>query len=252
MESISFLTVNDDSISLSQSLRYLRGTGKLPQFLTEILRQYVLDKELQRRSEIQIDAFLIDQAIMDFRLNNQLSDPNLFRRWLANNAFTYEDFYNQIAFNLKIEQLKNEMTEAKIEEYFIEKKPFIDQVVISRIIVAEKELAADIKQQLLNDKTKFEQLAREKSITNDRFVNGMIGAVSRGQLPEALKTAIESANPGDIIGPLEIEGRYCIFRVEQFINYTLEEGIKQDLQNQMFEQWLQENLQKMAVKLEVF
>ena len=250
MESIPFLTIDNESISLSQALNYLRAAGSLQRTLEDILRQYLLEKQLEVREDIEIDSLRLDQSIMDFRLQNQLTEPKQFQTWLKSNGMTYDDFQNKVAFSFKVEKLKTEITEPKLEDYFNQRQPFLDGVVLSRIILKDKQLAENLQQQILADKSKFEPLAREHSLSNDRILNGMMGSVSRGQLPEILKTALNSASPGELIGPLEIDGHYALFRVEQFLPATLEGRLKQELQNQLFEQWLQEKLQGMKIKLE--
>ena len=250
MESIPFLTIDNESISLSQALNYLRAAGSLQRTLEDILRQYLLEKQLEVREDIEIDSLRLDQSIMDFRLQNQLTDPKQFQTWLKSNGMTYNDFQNKVAFGFKVEKLKTEITEPKLEDYFNERKSFLDGVVLSRIILKDKQLAENIQQQILADQSKFEPLAREHSLSNDRILNGMMGSVSRGQLPEIIKTALNSARPGELIGPLELDSHYALFRVEQFLPATLEGRLKQELQNQLFEQWLQEKLQGMKIKLE--
>ncbi|NER49590.1 MAG: peptidylprolyl isomerase [Symploca sp. SIO1A3] len=252
MESIPFLTIDQESISLSQALKYLRAAGSLQRTLGDILRQYVLEKQLEVTENIEIDSLKLDQVIMDFRLENQLTEPQQFQTWLKSNGMTYDDFQRKVAFSFKVENLKTEITESKLEDYFNQRKPFLDGVVLSRIILKDQELAANLQQQILADQSKFEALAREHSLSNDRMMNGMMGVVSRGKLPEILKTALDSASPGELIGPLEINGGYALFRVEQFLPATLEGKLKQDLQNQLFEQWLEEKLQGMNIKLEKF
>ncbi len=80
----------------------------------------------------------------------------------------------------------------------------------------------------------------------------MMGPVSRGSLPDALRAAVDSARPGELIGPLEIDKNWVIFRVDQFLPATLEDPqLRQVLQNEVFERWLAEKLQTMAVKLQV-
>ncbi len=252
MESIPFLTIDQESISLSQALNYLRAAGSLQRTLGDILSQYLLEKQLEVTENIEIDSLKLDQVIMEFRLENQLTNPKQFQTWLKSNGMTYDDFQNKVAFSFKVEKLKTQITESKLEDYFNQRKPFLDGVVLSRIILKDQELAAHLQQQILADQSQFEALAREHSLSNDRMMNGMMGVVSRGKLPEILKTALDSASPGELIGPLEINGDYALFRVEQFLPATLEGKLKQDLQNQLFEQWLQEKLQGMNIKLEKF
>lgn len=250
MESTSFLLVDEQPISLSQALKYLQTSGKLQPFIVEILKQNILEKELESREELNINSAVIEQAIIDFRLQQQLTDPNKFQEWLINNGLDYPTFHQQVVYNFKLERLKNIVAESRLQEFFIEQKLFLDRVVLSRIVVQAQELAEELKSQILEG-ARFEQLAQEYSVTEDRVVNGMMGPISRGQLPDALRALIELASPGEVIGPIEIEQWYCIFRIEQFLPAALEGQVKQELENQLFEQWLGEKMQKLNIKLQV-
>lgn len=78
----------------------------------------------------------------------------------------------------------------------------------------------------------------------------MMGPVSRGTMPDRLRAAIDVVHPGDLVGPIELEECYGLFRVEQFISASLEDTqLKQALQNELFEKWLAEKIQKLTVKL---
>ncbi|MBD2357363.1 peptidylprolyl isomerase [Tolypothrix sp. FACHB-123] len=251
MESLSFLTVNDQPISLEQAVKYLQASGKLTQFIGEIIRQYIIDEEINTRDDIDISPALTEQAIIDFRLKNQLIDPQIFQEWLKKNGTDYQTFHASIAFNFKLEKLRALITEPKIPEYFIDRKIYLDRVVISRIFVDNREMSEELHTQI-EEGGSFEQLAKEYSLTDDRIVNGMMGPISRGTLPDIVRAAIDAANPGELIGPIEIEGRYGLFRVEQFLPASLEDTqLKQTLQNELFEKWLAEKIQKLTVKLQV-
>ncbi len=246
-----FLTVDDQPLSLAQALRYLQSSGKLQQFLVEILRQYLIEQELQTRANLEISSALTEQAVIDFRLEQQLTDPKRFQEWLASNGTDYNSFHHQISSRFKLSQLKSQISEPKLPEYFIERKLFLDRVVISRIIVAEPELAEELGSQI-EEGASFEQLAREYSLADDRIVNGMMGVVSRGVMPDVLRAAVDLASPGDLVGPLEIEGRWGLFRVEHLLPASIEDAqLKELLENELFERWLSQKLQRLNVKLEV-
>ena len=156
-----------------------------------------------------------------------------------------------MASNFKLDKLKIAIANPKLSEYFIERKIFLDRVVLSRIIVDNRELAEELHTQI-EEGTSFEQLAREYSLADDRIVNGMMGPVSRGTMPDKLRAAVDVASSGDILGPIELEERYGLFRVEQLLPASLEDTqIKQALQNELFEKWLAEKIQKLTVKLQV-
>ncbi len=251
MESEPFLTIDNEPITLAQALAYLRATNDLQPFILKIIRQHLLETELQSRDDLEIDSTIIEQAVIDFRFENQLNDPARFQEWLKTQGISYADFHYQIAARLKIEKLKADVTEPKLEEYFNTNKALLNQVVLSRIVVADLDLALTLRSKIVEDNSRFELLAREHSLTDDRLVNGMMGLVSLGQLPEQIRHFVATASPGEIIGVLEIEGRYALLRVEQFIPASLEGSLKHELQEQLFEQWLEEKAQKLTIKMHV-
>jgi parvulin-like peptidyl-prolyl isomerase len=251
IKSEPFLTIDNQSISLSQSLTYLRASGDLQTFLIKIIRQYLIEQELQFRIDLEILPTQIDQAVIDLRSKNHLVKSEDFDSWLQLQQINYDDLREQIAVRLKIEKLKAEVTKPNLEEYFNANKALLNQVVLSRIVVADLDLALTLRSQIVEDNSRFELLAREHSLTDDRLVNGMMGLVTLGQLPEQIRQFVTTASPGELIGVLEIDGRYALLRVEQFIPASLEGSLKHDLQDQLFEQWLEEKAQKLTIKMHV-
>jgi parvulin-like peptidyl-prolyl isomerase len=251
MDAKALLIVDEHPLSLRQCLKYLQMGGKLQGFIGDILRQYVLERELETREDLDINPAIVEQAVVDFRLQNKLTDPKEFQDWLARNGTTYELFHSQISNSFKLEKLKALLTEARLQEHFIDRKLVLDRVVLSRIVVDSKELAEELHSQI-TEGASFEQLAREYSKSDERVANGMMGPVSRGTMPDVLRAAIDSVNSGDLVGPFQIENYWAIFRVEQFLPATLEDTqLKQAMQNELFERWLAEKIQAMAVKLQV-
>lgn len=250
-ESSLFLSANEQSLTLGQVLKYLESSGRLESFLWAIIRQHIIEQELQTRQDLVISSDVIDQVVIDFRLNNQLTDYERFQQWLASEGIDSTAFRQQIAFNLKLERLKTIVTKPNIREYFIERKLFLDRVVLSRLVVEEKSLAQELKSQVVEDNARFEQLAQEYSVTEERIFNGMMGAVSRSTMPAILRSAVDLANVGDLLGPLEIQGLWYLIRVEKFLDAALDEQLEQQLQDELFEKWLDDKIQAMNVNLEV-
>lgn len=251
MDNLAFLTVDEQPIPTRQVVKYLQASGKLGQFIGDVLRQYVLEQELQNRDDIEVSPAVTEQAVIDFRIQNQLTDPQRFQEWLGKNGTDYPSFHASVVSSFKLERLKAIIAEPKLQEYFIERKIFLDRVVLSRIIVDNQELAEELQTQI-EEGASFEQLAKEYSLTDDRIVNGMMGPVSRGTMPDMLRAKIDVASPGQLIGPLELEGRWGLFRLEQVLLASLEDNqLKQALQNELFEKWLAEKIQKLTVKLQV-
>jgi parvulin-like peptidyl-prolyl isomerase len=252
MPSLPFLTIADQPVSLAQAVRYLQAARKFDAFIGEILRQFVIDRELQIRTDLEVSSAVIEQAMIDFRLQRQLTDPHQFQEWLAANGTDYETFHQQVAAGFRLKKLKDVITTPKLQEHFIDRKIHLDRVVLSRIVVADKELADELKTQIEEGTAQFEQLARDYSVTDDRIVNGMVGPVSRGSMPDELRAAIDEAAVGDLVGPFGMDDRWGLFRIEDVLPASLEDPqLRQSLQDDLFEQWLAEKMQTMPIKLQV-
>lgn len=252
MSNAAFLTVDDRELSLRDCMRYLQSSGKLQDFLGGILRQHVLEEETATRDDLTIPEGVVEQAIIDFRLQQQLSEAPAFQEWLKKNGSDYSTFHKQILGNFKNEKLKMVVSEERLQEYFIERKLFLDRVILSRIIVDNQDLAEELKNQIQEGSATYEELARQYSVTDDKMVNGMMGPVSRGTLPDTIRAQIDAAQPGALLGPLELEGKWGLFRVDEFLEASMDDAqLQQTLRNELFERWLSEKIQKMDVKLQI-
>jgi hypothetical protein len=78
METLSFLSIDDQPISVEKTVKYLQTSGKLAQFIGDVLRQYVIEQEIGTRDDIEINPAATEQTVIDFRLKNQLADPPSF------------------------------------------------------------------------------------------------------------------------------------------------------------------------------
>jgi parvulin-like peptidyl-prolyl isomerase len=252
MSSVPFLTIDEQPVSLADAVRYLQLGRKFDSFIGEILRQFVIEQEIASRDDLAVGSAAIEQAIIDFRLQKQLTDPQKFQDWLAGNGLTYEGFHQQVSMGFQIKQLKESVATPKLQEYFIERKVHLDRVVLSRIIVDDQDLAEELKTQIAEQTATFEQLARDYSVTDDRIVNGMVGPVSRGSMPDMLRVAIDEAAVKDVVGPIGMEGRWGLFRIEELLPASLDDArLKQSLLDELFEQWLAGKMQNMPIKLQV-
>jgi parvulin-like peptidyl-prolyl isomerase len=253
MPSEPFLTIDDQPITITQTVRYLQAGRKFEGFIGEILRQFVLERELKERSdEINIGQSTIEQAIIDFRLERQLTDPKAFQEWLASNGLNYDAFHSQVSQGFRLRKLREILTESKLQEYFIERKIYLDRVILSRIIVDDKDVAEELKTQINEGTALFEQLARDYSITDDKLVNGMVGPVSRGTMPDMLRSAVDEATPGSVVGPIGLDDKWGLFRIEEFLYAALDDPqVKSSLQDELFEKWLGEKMQTLPIKLQL-
>ncbi|MDJ1180117.1 peptidylprolyl isomerase [Roseofilum sp. BLCC_M91] len=245
----NFITLDDTALSLEQSLCYLNDAGKLQPALVEIAKQYLLEQEIQAAGIGNPLTEQIEQFMIEFRVQQQLTTPEAFQQWLSEHGLNYATFKHQIQTRMKQDELKEHIVRDKVQEYFEQNKTNLDRIVFSRIVVETPEEAQHLYQQLQEPNVYFSQLAKQHSIVDDRKVGGAMTPMIRGQMPPEIRQATLSAEPGAILGPVQIEGRYCLLKVEEILPARLEGALKRDLQTHLFEEWIKDKLKAMKIQL---
>ncbi|GAB4161939.1 MAG: hypothetical protein Fur0046_40510 [Cyanobacteria bacterium J069] len=247
-----FIVLNGQpQISLAQAVQYLQAAGKLDELIGEILRQHVLEQVLQSRLDLAPADAEVEEAIAQFRQQSNLTDLADFQDWLASQAVDLDSLHTQTRRELQLRALRDRLAEPHLPQYFIERKLDLDQVVLSRLAVGDRDLAEELYQQLLEGAS-FEALAQDYSQTGDRLFNGMLGLLSRGSLPDALRAAVDAAAPGDLLKPLFLdpENLWCIFRLDRVLPATLDHPeVLETLRNELFDQWIMRQLDGMDVEV---
>lgn len=252
MDNPAFLYIDQQPITLDQIIRYLHTSRNLGSFIDTILRQHILAQALAENPDAQVNPEQIDQVITSIRQEHQITDDQAFQQWLAQQGITEAGFRNDLTYRLKLQRFMPTVVEPRLQDAFMNQKLHLDQVILSRLVVDSPELAEELKAQILEEGANFEQLVREYSVASDRAVNGMMGAISRGDLSDGLRAVIDAAQPGDLVGPLEFENQWFLFRVEQFIPASLsDQGIQASLQKQIFDQWIADQIQGHHVELQL-
>lgn len=252
MENIPLLKIDEDIISLEQAFNYLRASGELPRFLLEITRQYIVEQAIKQQS-IEIPAQeLVEQFMLEFRLQQDLKTLDSFHAWLADQGINYTQFRKKIEYLIQSDILKKKIVQPQLEDYFFQKKDDLTRIVLSRIVVETAELAEQIKLKLVEQNADFTQLAKDYSVVDDAIIGGVIGAVTHGDMPEVVYNATANVTPKQIIGPIQIENRYCLLKIEDVLIANLDDSLKRDLSNKLFDEWLKKRLQEVNIKLLAF
>ncbi len=247
----SFITIDDSQhISLAQAFQYLQLAGRLDEVLGDILRQHLLAQELLR-TDLAIAPPIVENAIADLRQQHDLLETDRFAAWLISQDLDEPQLRQRLQRDLQIQRLKEKLTETKGQEHFIDRKLSLDRVVLSRIEVASRDLAEELQQQIA-DGSSFELLAQDYSLASDRIFNGMMGLLSRASLSDLLRAAVDVAVPGDVVGPLETEQGWALYRVEHLFPASLEDPeVLQTVQDELLDQWLLDKLQGLNIEVQV-
>jgi PPIC-type PPIASE domain len=246
-EEASFLKIEGQTISLGQAFGHLQLFGRLQPFVQEYLRYYALLQEIQTREDLLVTAAEVSQAAIDFRLRAQLSDAISFDRWLSSQGIDYATFENQVIVGLKLEKLKDKATEVDISAYFADRQNDLDEIELYYIVVAEESLAQKIKEQVNTGKT-FEQIARDYPLNAEQKVVVKRETLRRERIRVEIRSEVDTATSRQIVGAIPMGDRWCLFQVEQVIPSVLDDRLKNELREELFNRWLAAKVQELKIE----
>lgn len=134
-------------LSLSKTLDILRRSGSLTRLLTEIKQQYFLEEEMQKQN-ISVNQNDISRTVAMFLGQRFLVSQDRIDDWLKNNYITYQELESQIEFGLKVDKLKEKVTEPLLKPYFEQHKNSLQEIILSRIVIEFKKEADEVKDKL--------------------------------------------------------------------------------------------------------
>jgi PPIC-type PPIASE domain len=246
-----FMFIDDEAISQEQVLEYLQNAGQLETFIEGILSQHAIAQEIQSSSNPTATEETVEQLLEDFRQDRGLSDDAVFDAWLQQNALEDETLVAKLLDQWTLDQLMERICQPRLQEYFIKRKPQLDQVELSCIVVQQEELAKELHEQITQEGASFEQLAQHHSLADNRHNGGKFPPVSRESLSEDLRIELSAVYPGEVVGPLLIDDRWCLFRLDAVLPAALKGKLEAQLQVELFQEWLRDRTDAMTVKLEV-
>jgi parvulin-like peptidyl-prolyl isomerase len=210
------------------------------QMLPGVLRELVIDRSI---AEITCNKNEKIQAIQEFYQRYQLTSNEQVEQWLALQGLTYIQM-EEIAVRLfKIEKFKRETWNQKLEAYFLKRKGQLDRAIYSLIRTEDVGIAQEVYFRLIDGEQTFEEIARQYSQGAEAQTSGLIGPVELSVPHPAIAKLITSNPPGQICPPIKLEQWYAIVRPEKIIAAQLDEPMRQRLINELFQIWVQEQVQ---------
>ncbi|WP_404783716.1 peptidylprolyl isomerase [Altericista sp. CCNU0014] len=243
------ITIDEQIIPWQEVFAQLQLFGKLRPFVQEIVSQRLIVREIQARAELPVQTSELEQAVIDFRLRHQLTDRDKFEKWLSQEGIDYPAFQNRVIFSLKVNKLKTRVAEPNLSTAFENSKPSLEQIELSYLALSDRELADQLAAQLRSGENSFEEISKDYEAVPDSIVKCTTQVVRRGWLVKEIKEALKTCRPGELVGPLAIENRWGILRIEKILPVVMDERLKRQLEEKLFRQWLAEKMNAHTVRL---
>ena len=208
----------------------------------QLLRDRIIDKAI---APFRCTREEINRACGQFYQRCHLTSQTQQQAWLARCGMTPEDLEILRARRLKIEKFKQATWEHEIHCYFLKRKPLLAQVIYSLIRTKEKDLSQEFYSCLCEQKKSFGELAAEYSQGSEAQTGGVIGPVELATLHPHLASLLSISQPGQLWSPRPLGEWLAIVRLEKLIPAQLNELMCQRLLRELFDAWLQEQINQL-------
>ena len=242
------LEVNGERISLYDVLVPAKGRDNL-QLIAEAIDDAIIRQEAERRSLVVSDEEL-QSAADQFRQAHELYDVETTNAWIAAKNLTFEDWESVIESNLLWHKVCEMITAGKIEQHFAENKLVFDAADISRLVVANEDIARELRAQITEESADFHSLARTYSIDSDtKRAGGYAGEQKRAEMDAAVEAAVFGGQPGKVVGPFKLEDGWHLIKIETLRPAELDDGLRETIKEQLFAEWLAELRRNAQIKI---
>jgi parvulin-like peptidyl-prolyl isomerase len=233
------LQVGNRTITAEEITPLLTSYQMLPRLLVEI----IIDQAI---APITCTAEEMADNYRQFYQQNQLTTETELQAWLERYKMTPEQLAALATRGLKIEKFKQANWGHKLESYFLSCKSQLDKVIYSLIRTTEADVASELYFRIQEGEQPFADLARQYSSGQEANTGGLIGPVDLSIPHPTLAKMLSVSQPGQLWPPIRLGEWQVIVRLEKFIPATLDEAMRTRLLNELFADWLSEQLNQLS------
>ncbi|MBD2578049.1 peptidylprolyl isomerase [Oscillatoria sp. FACHB-1406] len=234
------LQVGDRAISAAEIVPLLDKYQLLPQLLREI----IIDRALE---DIALSPEERQQAYQTFCAQQQIMGETERQAWLERRGIKQEQLEALVERGFKTEKFKQQTWDNQLESYFLQRKAKLDKVVYSLLRTTDAGIAQELYCRLLEEEATFEELARDYSQGPEAKSGGKIGPVELSHPHPTLAKMLSISTPGQLWPPTHLSEWFVIVRLDEFRPAQLDDAMRQQLLNERFNSWLQEEVQKASI-----
>jgi len=181
----------------------------------------------------------LETGYKSFYAQNQISSEPQLAAWLEQRQISRQQMGQLIERSLRIEKYKQATWGNKLETYFLSRKAELDRVIYSLLRVKDGNVAQELYFRLKEEEQTFAELATKYSQGVEAQTQGITGPVEIGSIAPALSQVLITSQVGQICTPRQIGEWLVIVRLEKLIPAQMDKAMTQRLLNEMFNTWLQ-------------
>lgn len=243
-----------DSMTLTSSqkpFRLLVGDREVQESdLATLLQKHQLLAELVKRirfeqaiESVELAPEVIEQEQKLWCAQRQIS-PQQLPQLLAQQQISLQQWQASLESRLRLKLFQEQEFSHRAENRFLQRKSQLDRVTYSLIRHADGHLIQELYQQLLHEEATFEAIAAQFSQGPEAKTGGKVGPAALSQPHPTLAELLRTAQPGQLLPPFNLEKYWLIIRLEERISVAFDEQIRQQMLQELFDEWLNAEVQQ--------
>ncbi|RZM78901.1 peptidylprolyl isomerase [Leptolyngbya iicbica] len=239
---MDLLKVGDRVLQSEELVPLLSKTN----LLSRVIQEVIIDDAI---ADVELTEDEIQAAEAEFCQRNQISNPEEANAWAKQQYGTSDLIRTTAIRDRQLAKFKQQQFGKDLESYFLQRKSRLDRVLYSLIRTSQLGLAQELYYRIHDDGQPFADLAKEYSEGQESKTGGLIGPVELSVPNPALAGLLSVSKPGQIWPPKRIGEWYVVIRLEKFFPAQLDEQTEQRLLEELFQNWMREQLQQSPVTI---
>ncbi len=234
---VQFNSIQIDSAEIGD---FLKSTMTLRQVCHQILGQKIIHKTALSRNIVVTIQEIQDESER-IRREKKLEKISDTMAWLEANMLTPDEWEISIRNRLLADKLARDLFAHQVEPYFAQNRLDYEEFVIYQILVPYQKLAQEIFYQIEEEEISFYEAAHIYDIDQSRrYRCGYLGKIYRRNFSPDVAAAIfrDPLPIGQVIGPIQTEQGFNLFKIEEYIEAELTPERSQEILLRFFKQWL--------------
>jgi hypothetical protein len=237
------------SITITQNdmSQYIKCSYKILEFSREIAKTKIIAEKAVALG-IEVSNEELQKTADLVRVINNVTKTHDTWRWLKSHGMSLDDF-EEIIFSTVISgKLAKCLFEDKAEKFFVESRLNYTHAVFYEIIFNNKALAMEYFYSIQEKEVSFFEVAYQNTKDEDlRRMCGFKGLLTRKQLKPEISSLIFSSSPPCLLQPVTTNQGVHLLFVEDIIEPVFDDKTKAAIIAELFDSWLANELEQIAV-----
>jgi len=213
------------------------------QIMPQFLRGIILDEAIAKYEGTAEERAA---AVEQFCQQNQMTSPEAKAAWLKSQHMSEAEMEDLAVRPAAIARFKAAKFGPRVQSHFMARKSSLDRVVYSLIRTRDEGLAHELYYRILEGEQSFAECAAQFSEGPEARTGGKLGPAPLNQPHPAISQLLSVSQPGQLWSPRRLAEWSILIRLEQFFPAQLDDAMRSHLTDELFENWLNQQLQQMG------